>query len=78
MLVVAIFCMHNSLSAGQSNVSEAPVGFLKDNLDVACMALLPQCFTKEDWAEMCREDSHLEENHFDSCKQATTEEENKI
>lgn len=33
--------------------AQAPIEFLPDDAQVACRAILPQCFTRSGWARLC-------------------------
>ena len=55
---------------GSSSGAE-PVRFLADDADVACRAILPQCFTREGWARLCDEDVDLRNANPTACQQAS-------
>ena len=43
--------------------SDQPPEFLSDDAQVACRAILPQCFTRVDWWSLCDSDSSIVEAH---------------
>ena len=50
--------------------STAPIRFLPDDAQVACRAILPQCFRREDWARLCQTDHSIREAHPVACARA--------
>ena len=44
------------------------VTFLPDEAEVACRAILPQCFRRSDWAELCARDSSVADGHPQACR----------
>ena len=47
-----------------------PVTFLSDDAEVACRAILPQCFRRSDWAELCARDPSVADDHPQACRAA--------
>ena len=39
------------------------VTFLPDEAEIACRAILPQCFRRSDWAEVCARDPSVADGH---------------
>ena len=46
------------------------VTFLPDDAEVACRAILPQCFRRSDWAELCARDPSVAVGHPEACRAA--------
>ena len=44
--------------------------FLPDDAEVACRAILPQCFLRSDWAELCARDPSVAVGHPEACRAA--------
>ena len=44
--------------------------FLPDNPEVACRAILPLCFCRSDWAELCARDPGVAVGHPEACRAA--------
>ena len=44
--------------------------FLPDDAEVACRAILPQCFRRSDWAELCARDPGVAVGHPEACRAA--------
>lgn len=47
--------------------------FLADDAVVACRAILPECFTRSDWADLCSQDPSLARSHPEACRAAAIE-----
>ncbi|MAR08311.1 MAG: hypothetical protein CL862_14610 [Cyanobium sp. NAT70] len=47
-----------------------PIRFLPDEAQIACRAILPQCFTRHGWRQLCRRDPMVVEAHPEACHQA--------
>jgi hypothetical protein len=47
-----------------------PVRFLPDEAQVACRAILPQCFQRADWAELCASQPEIRVSFPDACRMA--------
>ena len=47
-----------------------PVRFLPDEAQVACRAILPQCFQRADWAELCASQPEIKVSFPDACRMA--------
>ncbi|MDC3008691.1 hypothetical protein OA002_00925 [bacterium] len=47
--------------------------FLPDDVEVACRAILPQCFRRSDWAEVCARDPSVAVGHPEACRAAGIE-----
>ena len=64
------------VTAGMScfDLSSSPrvnaVTFLPDDAEIACRAILPQCFKRSDWAALCGGDPDFAEGHAVSCRAA--------
>ena len=43
------------------------VTFLPDDAEVACRAILPKCFCRSDWAELCARDPSVADGHPQAC-----------
>ena len=46
------------------------VSFLPDDAEIACRAILPQCFRRSDWAELCSRDPSVALGHPEACRDA--------
>ena len=46
------------------------VTFLADDAEIACRAILPQCFRRSDWAELCARDPIVADGHPQACRAA--------
>ncbi len=44
--------------------------FLPDDAEIACRAILPQCFKRSDWAQLCAKDANVAEGHPEACRAA--------
>ena len=44
--------------------------FLPDNAEVACRAILPQCFRRSDWADLCAREPRVALAHPAACRDA--------
>ena len=58
------------LFTSSSPVQADGISFLPDDALVACRAILPQCFTRADWADLCRTDASVMEAHPEACRLA--------
>ena len=47
-----------------------PVRFLPDDAQVACRAILPQCFRRSDWADLCDSQSEIRLSFPEACHAA--------
>ena len=47
-----------------------PVRFLPDDAQVACRAILPQCFRRSDWADLCNSQSEIRLSFLEACQAA--------
>jgi len=47
-----------------------PIRFLPDDAQIACRAILPACFTRSGWAELCRANPELPLASSEACRQA--------
>ena len=54
------------------------VTFLPDDAEVACRAILPQCFRRSDWAELCARDPSVADGHPQACSAAGFESGNRL
>ena len=46
------------------------IRFLPDDAQVACRAIHPQCFRREDWARLCRDRLDIREDYPVACELA--------
>ena len=46
------------------------VNFLPDHAEIACRAILPQCFRRADWAALCAIEPSVAAAHRDACRAA--------
>ena len=46
------------------------IRFLPDDAQIACRAILPQCFTQAGWHRLCRNDPTMAKAHLVACRQA--------
>ena len=46
------------------------IRFLPDDAQIACRAILPQCFTQAGWHRLCQNDPSLAKAHRVACRQA--------
>ena len=46
------------------------VSFLPDDAEIACRAILPQCFKRDDWAALCDDDPSVVAGHPEACRAA--------
>ena len=46
------------------------VTFLPDDAEVACRAILPQCFRRSDWADLCAREPNVAVGHPEACRDA--------
>lgn len=46
------------------------VSFLPDDAEVACRAILPQCFRRSDWADLCAREPSVAVGHPEACRDA--------
>ena len=46
------------------------VFFLPDDAEVACRAILPQCFRRSDWADLCASEPSVAVGHPEACRDA--------
>ena len=49
------------------------VTFLPDDAEIACRPILPQCFHRSDWAELCARDPSVADGHPEACRAAGIE-----
>ena len=73
--LVSIFVLVFLAAEGfSSNISSEPkvnqINFLPDDAQIACRAILPQCFKRSDWAQLCAEDPNMARSHPDACRAA--------
>ena len=57
-------------SLGSLSVDAEPIRFLADDAQVACRAILPQCFRQSDWAKLCLADPDIQKAHPQACAAA--------
>ena len=58
------------LLACSESSSENTVTFLPDDAQVACLAILPQCFTRRGWADLCLQDPTIRSGYPQACREA--------
>ena len=46
------------------------IRFLPDDAQIACRAILPQCFTQQDWHRLCQNEPAIANAHQRACRQA--------
>ena len=46
------------------------IRFLPDDAQIACRAILPQCFTREGWHRLCQNEPTMAKAHPVACRQA--------
>ena len=46
------------------------VTFLPDDAVIACRAILPQCFQRNEWAALCADDASVAAGHPEACREA--------
>ena len=46
------------------------IRFLPDDAQIACRAILPQCFTQQGWHRLCLNDPAIAKAHPQACRQA--------
>ena len=46
------------------------IRFLPDDAQIACRAILPQCFTQAGWHRLCQNDPIMAKAHPVACRQA--------
>lgn len=56
--------------ASPSPSSGSAVRFLPDNEPWACRAILPACFTRAAWRDLCALDPVVLKSHPEACRQA--------
>ena len=44
--------------------------FLPDDAEVACRAILPQCFRRSDWADLCAREPNVAVGNPEACSDA--------
>ena len=72
MLYAALFWVTAGMSCIEFAASPkvSAVNFLPDDAEVACRAILPQCFKRSAWAELCASDRSVAEGHPEACRAA--------
>ena len=69
-LIAALSCHAALLSLGCLSADADSIRFLAEDAQVACRAILPQCFRKSDWADLCLEDPDIQNAHPKACAAA--------
>ena len=46
------------------------IRFLPDDAQIACRAILPQCFTQQGWHRLCQNNPAIAKAHQQACRQA--------
>ena len=67
---VAAIAMVFGAHGNAESLRSEPVVFRADDAEISCRALLPQCFKREDWAALCRDQPEFRDGHRESCDQA--------
>ena len=44
--------------------------FLPDHAEVVSRAILPQCFRRSDWADLCAREPSVAHGHIEACRAA--------
>ena len=67
-------CSFVVLSSSLASAQQSTFLFLNDDAEnsVACMAMIPECFTKKQWLKLCGDDLFMKENKL-SCEAAGTD-----
>lgn len=47
--------------------ADPAIEFLPDDAEVSCRAILPQCFTRRGWAQLCRADPTIRHSFVEAC-----------
>ena len=47
--------------------AERPIEFLPDDAQVSCRAILPQCFTRKAWAQLCHSEPDIRKSFNLAC-----------
>ena len=68
-------CIHGlvalALMALPASLARADgIRFLPDDAQIACRAILPQCFTQQSWHRLCQNDPAIAKAHRRACRQA--------
>ena len=58
------------LSDCSAGSTAGAVSFLPDDAEIACRAILPQCFRRSDWAHLCARDPSVATGHPEACRAA--------
>ena len=46
------------------------IHFLPDDAQIACRAILPQCFSQQGWHRLCQNDPAIAQAHQPACRKA--------
>ena len=46
------------------------IQFLPEDAQIACRAILPQCFTQQGWHRLCQNDPDIAKSHQQACRKA--------
>ena len=46
------------------------IRFLPDDAQIACRAILPQCFTRRGWHRLCQSDPTIAKAYKQACREA--------
>ena len=46
------------------------IRFLSDDAQIACRAILPQCFTQQGWHRLCQNNPAIAKAHQQACRKA--------
>ena len=47
-----------------------PVRFFPEDAEVSCQAILPQCFRRSDWANLCNSQPEIRASFAEACREA--------
>ena len=47
--------------------ADRPIEFLPDDAQVSCRAILPQCFTRKAWAQLCESEPDIRQSFNLAC-----------
>ena len=74
-MVLSVLLLLGTLAATTMSLpalcAEPPVEFLPDDAEISCRAILPQCFTRKGWAQLCESDPIIRESFNEACDLAS-------
>ena len=62
-----VFGLAPGVLASHCSGSPGAVSFLPDDAEIACRAILPQCFKQSDWADLCALEPSVAAGHPEAC-----------